>query len=520
MPSRFRLKYASELWGTLVILATVGIAVSVFVAARRQGWFEKRIHLVTSFPTEEGTYGLQEGGEVRIRNTVAGRVGKISPTPDGRMEATLIIPERFRSLIRQEAVAKVSRTYGIAGDAYVELVSGNGRIVEDGDRVKNSKSEEVMEKIQKVIDEIRARGVPLLEETERILANVSGIASNVNSGGGVVGEMLRNRELALDVRETVRNASKALELSQDTIKETTLLIQGLQRHWLVRSYVDDVKKNSVATLPPFAESDKEERLEKRLRDALAKARASDDPRGVSEYAYWVANLALARGHSGDAHELLGELRVEAVKGRENAVRAFLLEGGIAWAGGDYNAASAAADMAVDVIDGSVRDEWAIEAMILSATARFSKGDRTSASDRIRQAERKARRTESAQQKGRVLGAKGAMLYASGSAGEAVKAFDEQVSCYRGIGWYGAMAEALTNAGEASLKAGRKGEAADYMYRAARSIFARQSDSLRARMLAGRALEIAEDGKNAEIAEQAKVLIREIARAPKDGGHGG
>jgi len=97
----FKFRFASEIAGSFVLLALFLVLAGIVFAAHYQGWFEGTFTLKTKFTTEEGSYGLQEGSEVRVRNAVAGKVGKIRPTADGGMELTFEIQKRFRRFVRK-----------------------------------------------------------------------------------------------------------------------------------------------------------------------------------------------------------------------------------------------------------------------------------------------------------------------------------------------------------------------------------------------------------------------------------
>ena len=147
----FRFRYASEIAGTFVLLSVAMLVAGILLAGRTQGWFERDFTLKTRFDTEEGAFGLQEGNEVRIRNTLAGRVGKIMPMADGSLQASFTLKNRFKPFLTRGAAAKIRKKFGVAGDSFVDLEAGKGGPIQDGDVIDCKKDEEIMETARKML---------------------------------------------------------------------------------------------------------------------------------------------------------------------------------------------------------------------------------------------------------------------------------------------------------------------------------------------------------------------------------
>lgn len=303
MNRSYRFRYANEIAGGFVLLAVGLLMAGIYVAGHAQGWFQKKLLLKTKFATGEGTYGLQEGAEVRILGTLAGRVGEIVPSGDGGLETTFILQGKFASFVHTDSIAKVRKKFEVAGDAYVEITLGSGTnaLLASGSYMPCVRDEELIQAAKKMVDDFRAAAVPMLDEVKQILAHVNGITRQLEEREGTIGRLIGDPEwsrqvdgIVKDVRRTagqlpamadkidgimkdvqrlgvtlnttadrfpaigqeaedavrnvkgvtgsltgqVANVEAVLLQAESMLRETQRLVEGVQRHWLVRKYVE------------------------------------------------------------------------------------------------------------------------------------------------------------------------------------------------------------------------------------------------------------------------------------------
>ena len=303
MNRSYRFRYASEIAGGFVLLATGLLIAAIYTAGHAQGWFQKKHVLNTRFNIGDGTYGLQEGAEVRILGTLAGRVGEIVPTEDGGMATTFVLQRKFARFVHEDSVAKVKKKFEVAGDAYVEITLGSGTqpLLRSGQYIACVKDEELIQAAKKMVDDFRSAAVPMLDEIKQILAHVNAITGQLREQEGTVGRLIGDPEWARsvdgivkDVRQTagqlpgvadkldaimkdmqrlaqtlnatadqlpaigkeageavgnvrtvtgsltgqVANVEGVLLQAESMLRETQRLVEGLQRHWIVRKYVE------------------------------------------------------------------------------------------------------------------------------------------------------------------------------------------------------------------------------------------------------------------------------------------
>lgn len=308
MKKPFKFRYVNEIVGIFVLLVVVVLIAGIIIAGRAQGWFEPIYEVRSIFP-EEGSMGLRPGSEVRIQDAPAGVVHDIVPRDDGMLEGVFRIRGRFYTYVRDDSVAKVKRAFGVAGDAYLEITRGRGEpLSTDHPYIAIDKDAELTELIQQVVDEVRTATLPALEQlhlllveytelaadlrapdqpVQQLLTHLNEIARGLEEGEGPAGKLLRDPAMAdeLDVMmrrvnellddvgrimvnveqathklpdmadvlsDEVRDVPGLVYQTQATLAETEALLAGLQRHWLLRRYMDP--KDEKTATPRIAPS--------------------------------------------------------------------------------------------------------------------------------------------------------------------------------------------------------------------------------------------------------------------------
>ena len=304
MSQSYRFRYAEEMSGGFVLLCIGLLIFGIYTAGHAQGWFNKKLVLKARFEAEKGTYGLQEGAEVRILGTRAGWVGEIVPSEESGMETTLILQGKFKKFVRTDSIAKVKKKFEVAGDAYVDITLGNSAqpMLKSGDYIPCVQDVELIETAKKMVEEFRASAMPMLDEVRATLTHVSGITGQLEKREGVAGKLIGDPQLAADFQSIVRdisltasrlplmaakidgamtnvqvlaaslkdtaaglpkiseglagvvqdargvtggltgqvaNVQAVLMQAESMLRETQVLIEGIQKHWLIRKYIQE-----------------------------------------------------------------------------------------------------------------------------------------------------------------------------------------------------------------------------------------------------------------------------------------
>ncbi len=294
MQQRFHFRYVNELVGAFVLLALLLLVAGIFFTARSQGWFTPRYRFEVLLP-EKGTAGLSVGNEVFILGQSVGNVEDLRVATDGRMRARLRIKGDFQRFVRADSVATIKKTFGVAGDSFVEISRGAGEGLPVRDpMIAAVSSDELPNLMEKVLEELRREVVPVLkklgdgfDEWTKVGQDLRGVsvswrqfgerldrlAAGLEQGKGTAGALLSNTVLLDETRHVMVRANKSIDelnvilkhlekgavrvpgiaskldgeardlpgtvlQAQKSLHEMERLVEALQRHWLVRRYVE------------------------------------------------------------------------------------------------------------------------------------------------------------------------------------------------------------------------------------------------------------------------------------------
>jgi len=339
--ARFMYSHVNQVTGVFVLLALLVTGVGVYMTGRVQHWFEPTNTITLLLPAE-GASGLTPGAVVVIMGTDAGEVTDIQVRDDGRMTARAIVRRDFARFIGADCRATIKKTFGVAGDAFIEITGGGGGPLVAGALIEVVVDRAPTDMIQEVVNQIRTeilpaiRDIRLLAQGYRQLASdingpavnalkrIDSIGAKIEKGDGLLGRLLADKKMADDVsgvigrvnttldetgaaakelravaaqvrksagklhetieqlpatvrqanttldgirkvtdnlvritgsmpamldnvNETVKSLAVLVVQTQTTLREIQKLVEGAQRHWLVREYIDaDKPKGRIA----------------------------------------------------------------------------------------------------------------------------------------------------------------------------------------------------------------------------------------------------------------------------------
>ncbi|MFH0952711.1 MAG: MlaD family protein [Verrucomicrobiota bacterium] len=301
MPKPFKFRYVNEIAGGFVLLILVLLIVGVVLAGHAQRWFEPVHRLGLAFPPE-GSLDLQKGSEVRILGAQVGTVDAITVAEDGTMAGRITIRGNFLRFVRTDSQALVKKKFALAGDAYLEITKGTGEQVSEGAVLACRKDTELVETIQQVVNQVREATLPAIEQArkaveeytnlasdlrnpegnlQQLIGHLNQIALGLEKGEGTAGQLLRDPALANELKDITGKINDSLtEVKKilDDVEQTTGLVRGevedlpgtmlqtretmyeaekliaaIQKHWLLRGYVEQVEPSTL--IPPAAVED-------------------------------------------------------------------------------------------------------------------------------------------------------------------------------------------------------------------------------------------------------------------------
>jgi phospholipid/cholesterol/gamma-HCH transport system substrate-binding protein len=302
MEERFKFRRVKEITGTFVLAIILALIAAVVWTGHSQRWFKSNVTLRISLP-ETGAAGIRQGSEVYFLGTRVGSVSDILVDTAGHMEAETSIRRDFFRFIRADSSAAVKKKFGVAGDSFFELTRGTGNPLPERD-ASIVCGEQFQSAMEAAIEEIHHEAVAVLKKSsagmdtwialgtnlittrdrvDQLLARADKIAADLQEGKGTAGKLLSDASVADELKTLMVQANRSMESFQATLKnlqnasgnlqiastnlpaisdalsqeaqdlpglvfqtqtsmrELERLLEAMQKHWLLRRYVNHTK---------------------------------------------------------------------------------------------------------------------------------------------------------------------------------------------------------------------------------------------------------------------------------------
>jgi phospholipid/cholesterol/gamma-HCH transport system substrate-binding protein len=310
--TRYKFRHVNELVGVFVIAVAALVIAGVLFSGHSQRWFARRFSFDVLLP-QAGTSGLRRGDEVFILGVSAGLVDDVIVKEDGRVKARVKMRHDFERFVRADSTASIKKAFAVAGDSFMEISAGTGApLAAENPTILCLPSEDSLGRIEKLVSDLHAVLIPVvkkagagLEQWTKLAGNLeknthelSGLlgrwdrlSEGLEEGKGTAGKLLTDNGLADEAQELVARANKVMSQfqlmatnlnatvtdiqtgaarvpeiadavanetkdlpglvheTQVSMVELERLIEALQRHWLVRRYV-----NKTDPEPPNSKS--------------------------------------------------------------------------------------------------------------------------------------------------------------------------------------------------------------------------------------------------------------------------
>jgi phospholipid/cholesterol/gamma-HCH transport system substrate-binding protein len=198
LPSQQQIKWSQLRVGVTVIIASLVLALLLFLMSGTGGFFSKRIKLIAYFDNAEG---LRVGAPVRLNGVDIGNVSKI-----------LIVRDRDRQLTPVKIVMKVSTKYsfnlrrdtvtsletaGVLGETFMDMDSSQaiGQLARDGDTLPT--------RVHPDFNEVVRSSQSTLQNMDALLKRADRILAFAESGKGSLGKLIYDPTLYDRLSQTV-----------------------------------------------------------------------------------------------------------------------------------------------------------------------------------------------------------------------------------------------------------------------------------------------------------------------------
>lgn len=267
-----------------VAVAAVIFTILIFSSSVRQGWFAPHETYVIEFPSGDG---LNDGTPVSISGLKAGRVVSVELGENSHVIVQIRVQRKYASRIRTDSKAIVGRPF-IIGEKAISLTPGSSDrpVVRPGSKLVGEEALEItdmlsggrfgpyMATLNSLLEQMRlvieGDGTPqsakLFDTYKQLYRSLKAVESLAGDVGHIRKDFIQSPEMKKLVKDMsnstddiqqllvqVNQAMPALvKLSTDvagvmpdvskTLGETVLTLQAMQRSFLLRGSVADIKK--------------------------------------------------------------------------------------------------------------------------------------------------------------------------------------------------------------------------------------------------------------------------------------
>jgi len=182
----------------LGLFISIGIAafiIGIYLIGQRQNLFRSTFRISGVF---RDVAGLQAGNMVRLSGVNVGTVDIVSIVSDTSVNVQLVIDERARKFIRKDAIISIG-SEGLMGNKLLIITPGTGnkKLIEDGNIVQTNQPVN--------LDDVFLSLKTTIDNTSKIISNLSLIAASVQSGHGTIGRLIMDQSLAQNIDSTIVN---------------------------------------------------------------------------------------------------------------------------------------------------------------------------------------------------------------------------------------------------------------------------------------------------------------------------
>jgi phospholipid/cholesterol/gamma-HCH transport system substrate-binding protein len=237
-----KFRYTNETVGLFVLVALLIFVVGIIYSGQVRKWFNPGETLKLVLP-DEGLFGLTEGSTVEILGTKAGEVREIVINPDQKIHANVRIDSDMAVFVRSDSKATIRKTFGIAGDAYLEITRGYGKPLDWEFAVITVQTDRsASDTLAELIDELRAKIFPIIEDAhkaillltavakdlqdpdkgvQQLLTNLNSIADKIDRGEGAIGRLLTDDKLVRDLEALIARMRPLFDDLEKTIQNVS-----------------------------------------------------------------------------------------------------------------------------------------------------------------------------------------------------------------------------------------------------------------------------------------------------------
>lgn len=180
--------------GIFVLAGLALFLVSVFFVGSENNIFSRTFTVAAVFRNVEG---LKSGDNVWLSGVKIGTVSDVKIVSEGKVVVNLSLKDRQNQFIDTDAMASIGSD-GLVGSKIVIIRPGkSGQMVSEDDTLNTVSPTDTQDLINLAKD--------VGENTRTLTSDLKTIASRINAGQGIVGELLNEGDVAREIRAAINN---------------------------------------------------------------------------------------------------------------------------------------------------------------------------------------------------------------------------------------------------------------------------------------------------------------------------
>jgi phospholipid/cholesterol/gamma-HCH transport system substrate-binding protein len=209
----------SVIVGIFVLIAIIIFVTAIFTLGGQQKKFVKSFQLTAVF---DDIAGLQTGNNVWFSGVKIGTVRRINFYGDSQVEIVMNVEEKVKDYIRKDSKATISSD-GLIGNKIILIYGGTTQApaVEDGDRLVSVMALDT----DKMMETLQENNKNLVTITE----NLKVLTGKIAQGEGIVGAVMTDSVLAVNLKSILENLDRASVNSNRTLVELNKFASGLNQ---------------------------------------------------------------------------------------------------------------------------------------------------------------------------------------------------------------------------------------------------------------------------------------------------
>jgi phospholipid/cholesterol/gamma-HCH transport system substrate-binding protein len=259
--------------GAFVLTGVVLFVASVLFMGKESAMFNRTFTVSAVFKNVEG---LKDGDNVWLSGVKIGTVQKVRIITEGQVIVDMALRDKQNEFIRKDATAFIGSD-GLVGNKIVIIRPGVSRhVIHDNDTI-NSFSPTDTQELFNLAKEVGSN-------TKTITDDLKLITSKLNKGEGIMGELIHDGELSMEVRQLINSLKIA---SQNTNQATAGLKRivnefnngdGLMTKLLMDSTYAITFDSTLTAVAAVGQNSKQ--ISEDLREMIEKMNSEDNAIGV------------------------------------------------------------------------------------------------------------------------------------------------------------------------------------------------------------------------------------------------